>query len=301
MKTEIRFDAKRGCKLGAALLLSAFCFLLSAFGQLTTVVYPGYTLQPGERITIDKLNLLGSPTVVVSGTSTGSVIAAGSITSSSITTNAFDQLTILGGYNGTTASAIRVNYNTNDFYLFSTGLGYKTNSIADIDIATNAAIAWSKLALSTNIIPQTNLPLSLNSNILHGTGTNGTPVAVTVGNGLILSNNTMSVSNSLFTTAEYSIATGQLVNTNHGLGATPTFVRWVLVCKTNDLGYAAGDEVPAMQFTASGYPVFSEGGNSTNIFLGCERTTPTTVTKSGSDLNTAVTIVRWRVKGYAKP
>ena len=107
---------------------------------------------------------------------------------------------------------------------------------------------------------------------------------------------------SRFASTEYTIATGAIADTAHGLGAQPPAykVKWVLVCKTTDAGYAVGDEVPVEQFTASGYPVFAPGANATNVFLGCERTNPTVITKTGSNLNTAITSSRWKAKCYAE-
>lgn len=66
-------------------------------------------------------------------------------------------------------------------------------------------------------------------------------------------------------TTNYSIA--------HGLGATPSFFRCVLVCVTNDAGSGAvvGDEIDILQllfetFPSTVYPAFLIGANATNCF-----------------------------------
>lgn len=49
-----------------------------------------------------------------------------------------------------------------------------------------------------------------------------------------------------FTSTEYALTNAQYsISTSHGLSGPPQFVRWVLVCKTNELGYVVGDEVSA--------------------------------------------------------
>lgn len=109
-----------------------------------------------------------------------------------------------------------------------------------------------------------------------------------------------------FVTAEYDIASGRTA-TNHNLGTTPTWVRWVLVCKTNDVGYSAGEEVAVTSFwDATGFstPPFSVGASSTNIFavfISSGAGNLETVNGTNGTASTGITKVRWRLKGYARP
>lgn len=320
MKTKIE---NRGSRMAAGLMLlwSVVCGPWSAVGQLTTTVYPGYTLQPGERITIDKLNLMASPTVVVSGSSTGMVIAAGSITAASITTNAFDQVTITGGWDGSAATTVVVNYETNALGVVAGKLGVKTNGIGTVQLATNFLRNYHFL---------TNWPddLTVNSTVTVNTsttdvhtnfflltaaslnvGTNGSPTNTTLALtsiGAITASATFSnavVSNGLFTTAEYQLFEGR-ISTNHNLGVVPTWVRWVMVCKTNDVGYAAGEEIGvdgAGDSDQSSARQFVQGASSTALFLIMQDANVYINNGTNGDATTLLTEERWRVKGYAKP
>lgn len=83
------------------------------------------------------------------------------------------------------------------------------------------------------------------------------------------------------------------VSVAHGLGATPTKVRAVLVCGTTDLGYAVGDVVEIMQSAAQ-----STWSNATNVGVALASTTPTIVQKAGTTAS-AITAARWSITLYA--
>lgn len=72
-----------------------------------------------------------------------------------------------------------------------------------------------------------------------------------------------------FTSAEQAIVTGATISVAHSLGAIPVRVRWVLVCKTADLGYSVGQEVDvATAMNGNNNNAMAMfGADATNVFL----------------------------------
>lgn len=105
-----------------------------------------------------------------------------------------------------------------------------------------------------------------------------------------------------FTSAATAITLGAaLINTAHGLGAMPTFVRAVCVCQTGEQGYTAGDEVDIAAFNAnSTSSLFIFGAGATNVFASSinNGATFSLVKKDGSG-TAAATLANWKIKIYA--
>lgn len=103
-----------------------------------------------------------------------------------------------------------------------------------------------------------------------------------------------------FTTSQYPLpASGLVASTNHGLGHTPNFVSWVLVCTNTDLGFTNGDEVAVDGYNNnSAGVVFSAGANATNVFLYYSGNGPKIASKVDGSEN-AITASRWNIRGYA--
>lgn len=297
---------KRTLFIALALLIG-----ITADAQLTVSVTPGYRFNSSENITLSKLNSLGQPTVSVAGTVTGSSLAAGGVDAIHITTNATDRVTILGGYDGTSDTRLRVSYDTNTMAVNAAGLGVKSNSVTATQLATSA-VGAAQLAtnsvsayhLATNFaIALTNLPTGVTNRMLWA-DTNGQWQLLTVGPGLVITNNTLTpTNNTTFVSGEYPLATGRTA-TNHTLGALPATVDWVLVCKTNDVGYTAGEEIPIRSFSDANASAFATGGaSSTNVFFVMSTPASTLYVVNGTNgtANANPTAARWRVKCYAKP
>lgn len=107
-----------------------------------------------------------------------------------------------------------------------------------------------------------------------------------------------------FTSYEYPIATGLILNTNHNLGVKPTIVRGVVVCKTADVsGYAVGDEVDMRLLDVDGGfdTVIGGGGNATNVFASCATVTTLLINNKTNGASAAFTEANWRLKMYARP
>jgi hypothetical protein len=106
-----------------------------------------------------------------------------------------------------------------------------------------------------------------------------------------------------FATAETAIATGTPINAAHGLGVTPSMVRFVLRCKTAELGYLVGDEVDVgvFWFQSGGfsYPGYAPGANATNIFVSCAQTV-TGVMRKDTQVPGNITAANWKIVGYAR-
>ena len=284
-------------------LLLAFSLVPSAFADLSAVVQPGYVFGPNERPSTSTLNRLGNPTITITGTigGTNASVAAGSINGTHLSDTIVDGTNIT--FNGASPRALTIVNAGVDVTQISTniagnGLGGGSGTNLFIKLDTNATPG---LSIVSDMLVLSNVPphrLNVTSNYVIVGTTNDTGLAVpipTFANVL--------ATNLGFTSIEYALATGLVANTNHGLAATPSQVRWVLVCKTNDASYAVGDEIAALfgDGEASTYSVgVIWGANSTNVFVTIQSTTFNLMDKSTGSF-TAATAARWRLKCYAKP
>lgn len=116
-----------------------------------------------------------------------------------------------------------------------------------------------------------------------------------------------------FVSGQFVLQVARFGNVAHGLGKTPPFFRWVLVCNTADAEYAVNDEVPIEAFTAR----VSNGGvefqaqayvgaaNVTNVWcsgnnlFGTGGYSGTYVAAKVTGTNTAITVGSWKAKCYA--
>lgn len=88
---------------------------------------------------------------------------------------------------------------------------------------------------------------------------------------------------------------------DHGLAATPSRVRGVLVCQGIDgtLGYAANDEVELLGIDTDDTYV-TVGANATQVWVTLQNTSIKLVKKDGSGENT-LTPSKWKIKVYYAP
>lgn len=306
MNTQKQFKIKSSkLKIGTlalGILHFAFC-IFNCSAELTATVYPGYTLSANERPTTAILNLLARPSVTVSGTLGGTNVglAANSVSGAMLMTSVVDDDTIEFFNNGG-STAIRLKaYNTGtnaiDANLAGLGLG-GGDGFALSNKTDNVTITITNdvLTLMTNL-SATYLNVASNG-VVVGTSTNrGQTVGVEVFARILRTNG--------FATAETTLAAGGMIDTAHGLGLTPGFVRAVLVCQTTDAGYSVLDEVDlasAGNNTGNNtfFPAFSYGANQTNVFATLNTTSFWLPNKS-SGATAAVTPARWKLKIYARP
>lgn len=107
-----------------------------------------------------------------------------------------------------------------------------------------------------------------------------------------------------FTSAETAISAtkGVTLNVVHGLGATPSRVRCVLVCQPagDELGYVAGDEVDLFSLQPVDPNEVAVGANSTNVWVIQSRDTNLTIVSKAATYGTAnITLANWKFKVYA--
>ena len=250
--------------------------LMGALAELSTVVTPGYTFSAGERLTLEKLNLLGRPVVFVTGTVDGSnALSAGSVFpvhlnsavagsnlvltasglvlanqgagANQLSTNAFGL-----GLTGGAGTPVRTVVDTNTITWTGNALTVGTG-LSNVNVSANAAIDVSKLAWASNTVIGG-----------HAAGTN---THLTVTAPLAISGTSLvwqSYSNQTAT----GLGTGLVLNAAHGLPGAPQCVQAFVVCATADLDYAVGDILPAtlVQDDAE-RPAIIYGGNSTNVFV----------------------------------
>jgi hypothetical protein len=286
------------------LLFWALC-LPVAYAELTATVYPGYTLSANERPTTAILNLLARPTVSVSGTLGGTNVglAANSVSGAMLQTSVVDDNTIEFFNNGG-STAIRLKaYNTGTNAISSNlaglglggGDGYALSNKTD-----NATITITNdvLTLKSNLSP---VYLQWVTNTLLGAATYGTNANLTVGSGIHIQNNAVALRQ--LETAEVTLSpSGILLSTNHGLGLTPSWVKAVFVCKTNDLSWNAGDEVGMDSvYNSAGATTLTVSANATSITVYGAVNTSSFAMIQSNGLGANVTTARWRLKIYARP
>lgn len=126
---------------------------VQAFGDLTVTVVPGYQFGANELPTTDHLNLLGEPTISVTGTLDGSTsLSAGSVNGTLLADSVVDGITI--GYNASVPRALRVlaagiagpgltNLNT-------TTLAVNYNATLCLNVVTNGGLTNQMLSWNTN-------------------------------------------------------------------------------------------------------------------------------------------------------
>jgi len=181
-------------------------------------------------------------------------------------------------------------------------------------INTDALLIWASASLTNKQITlaslATNVPTATtatNGDFLTGYSTNDNTVAKftvkQIQSYVTNAANSPTMTNGLpakFVSSEFSITTGLPVDTAHSLGAVPTQVQFVLVCKTAELGYSIGDEVDVLPMDQSSDPNFNAGKNATNIFCVVRQTgTIRVLNKTTGVLTTTLNTANWRLKGYA--
>jgi hypothetical protein len=187
------------------------------------------------------------------------------------------------------------------------GNGGGLTNIGDSSISSSAGIQLSKLNMPTNMIVygSNNVAAAafLGPNFVIQNYTNVTSGVTNTGNTLLPTS---------FTSQEYALPAvgvgGVVANVAHGLSKTPTVLRWVILCKTNNLGYNVGDEVDVNSvlcgnaaLSASQPWVFSNGVNATNVFLIMNNSgTPQIINKTNFN-NASLPVASWKAKCYARP
>ena len=250
--------------LALAIVATTISYQPSVLAQLSASVTPGTEFEAGDRITLQRLNLLGTPTVEITGTVLGNTLATNAVSSVNVNTNVFDQATIKGGA-GTAAYLASIGTNL----VYATNIvDIPTNSVASTNVV-DGTITGTDLA--TNTVTGANLATNTvtAANLLTNAFTNLTVVTPATNDLVLLmdasaSSNTVAATMAslqssmlfepLWTTNGISIdgGTQPVLEVAHGLGRAPYMVQGWLVCITNDHGYVVGDMV---QSSAVGFGI----------------------------------------------
>jgi len=260
--------------------LAALMLLPSADAEITARVYPGYQFNESERPTVSTLNLLGTPTIEITGTLGGTNVALGAGTVSG--TMLMDSVAGEGlEYDGESPRGLRI-------AAAAAGLGLGGGGGA----ALSNKVDGVRLVITNDTIT-----LSAPTNTLVGGGASN---LFSLSSHFDTTNSVLALKQ--FTSFEYTISSDVVLNTNHSLGVTPSQLRCVLVCKVDNAGYVIGDEVDAAGVfnSATGVPSFTWGGSATNVFLAAQFGTLAVKNKSNGS-NADLTLNRWRAKVYARP
>lgn len=282
-------------KLFCALLLSAFQFVsISAFADLTAIVTPGYTFSSTERADTSKLNRLGNPSIVITGTVGGTNAGIGAATingtmmvdtfvdGTNITWNSASprRLKIVDGGVGVTQISSNI-----------AGLGLTGGSGTNLNVAIHTN-NW--LAIYDDM-------LSVKTNGLGIEAINGLTNVINI---LSTSNAIVQGSNTAWTSYSYALSAGIVASTNHPWSnAYPSTVRWVIECQTSEFNYSIGDDIPVESVRGTSEDiVFIPGWNKTNVFLMFKTTHPMQVVdRSDGTTLRSLTAGNWKAKCYARP
>lgn len=206
---------------------------------LFVTVTPGTTVTSSTTLDASTLNLLGTPSVDVTGTVDGGSL---SITSGSVPLTALaaqNASTLVGNASGSSASPTALTSTDLAFATGTVNIGAGVVTYAKIQNVTDARL------------------------IGRSAGTNGIPQEIAVGAGLTLSSGTLSNSLLRYTTTLKDIPTLAAGSRNiqwlESLGELPSLtyipqiVKVVLRCKTQQLPFEVGYEIPIESVLIQGF------------------------------------------------
>lgn len=254
--TNYKLQMRNSKLITVAICILHFAFyILPCSAEITATVYPGYQFSANERPTAAQLNLLGRPTVLVSGTLGGTNVA---LAANSVTTTMMSD-TLPGSNLVWGAGSPRVLVIADD--------GVTTNQlhsgVAGLGLSGGSGTAL-RVNVDTNTITITNDVVTLNlttfSNLVNAVANVTNIVTFTVTN---------YVNTNQFSSYPYPLSSGLVVNTNHSLPRTPRNVRAVFVCQSADQGYVPTDEVDVQSVNGvlgQDTQSVTIGGNATNVF-----------------------------------
>ena len=321
---DLRFKSK-----GAALMLALLMAVQPVWADLVATVSPGYIFSPGENPSTDTLNLLGEPTILISGTVSGTTgLTAGSVTGTLLADGLPDgvyltwntagprQLTLLNGGLPLAGDGLQGN-NTNLFVLADPNFfRLATNSIGNTNSNTGSVTKnWLTLSPSNNVIPLASVKLTTtdtnSANTNAGVQFVGYAfVAQSESNNVssTQTNNGVTLDLRQFTSALTAIpsANGSVL-VAHGL-IHPTQLRVVAVntSATPENGYSTNDEVGIEGFlytsTGNQLKVFTQDVDPTNVNISAANYAGNILISPKTGGNpSSITIANWKLKIYARP
>lgn len=288
-KEESRMKMRPMMKRALLALVSSFFILHSALAEITATVYPGYQFSANERPTTANLNLLGRPTIYISGTLGGTnvALAANSVTTTMMSDTLPGSNLVWDASSPRKLVVMNAGVDTNQLSSGVAGLGLSGGSGSQlrVNVDTNT-VQITNDVITLNLTTFSNLVAIISTNIANYFTTNY-------------------ASTNIYQSSETAIAAGKLIDAAHSLGGTPRKVWGVAKCITADSsGYSVGDEVELSQIEnddGGGYANFSVGGNSTNVFLTCDTITGKINNKTNGNWGATWTGSNWKVILRATP
>ena len=251
---------------------------------LFVTVTPGTTVNSTTTLSASTLNLLGTPSVDITGSVDGGTL---SVSDGSLTLAKFAPISanrLIG--NGSSVSAYPTEISSTDL----------TFAAGTVNIGTGAVVTAKIADSSSNVTGVTYAKIQHVTDarlIGRSAGTNGIPQEITVGSGLTLASGALTNGILRYTTTLKDIpVAGNASQTVQWLtsltelpavvsSALPQFVRVVLRCKTNDASFVVGNELDVTSVVmdqtwttgnlTAAYPINVctglEAPSTTNIFL----------------------------------
>lgn len=229
---------------------------------LFVTVTPGTTVSSTTTLSASTLNLLGTPSVDITGSVDGGTL---SVADGSLTLAKFAPISgsrLIG--NGNAVSAYPAELSSIDLAFTASTINIGTGAVTTAKLAdsssTTTGVTYAKIQHVTDA-----------KLIGRSAGTNGIPQEITVGAGLTLASGALTNGILRYTTSAQSIpvisAGSQAVQwlTTAGnlpsLSVAPQMVRVVLECFTNDGPFVVGNEVDiqsvVMQGFQNNFPIFN--------------------------------------------
>jgi len=216
---------------------------------LFVTVTPGTTVTSSTTLDASTLNLLGTPSVDVTGTVDGGSITLGSQSVPLPSLYAQVNQTIVGNGSGTSASPVALT--TTDLILTATTVNINTSAVTTAKIA-DSNVTYAKIQ---NVADARLLGRSQ--------GAAGVVQELTVGSGLTLSGGSLTNGILRYTTSLKDIPTlaagGRNIQWLESLGELPSItvvpqiVKVVLRCKTQQLPFEVGYEIPIESVSIQGF------------------------------------------------
>lgn len=229
---------------------------------LFVTVTPGTTVSSTTTLSASTLNLLGTPSVDITGSVDGGTL---SVADGSLTLAKFAPISgsrLIG--NGNAVSAYPAELSSIDLAFTASTINIGTGAVTTAKLADSSSTTTGVTYAKIQHVTDARL-------IGRSAGTNGVPQEITVGAGLTLASGALTNGILRYTTSAQSIpvisAGSQAVQwlTTAGnlpsLSVAPQMVRVVLECFTNDGPFVVGNEVDiqsvVMQGFQNNFPIFN--------------------------------------------
>lgn len=251
---------------------------------LFVTVTPGTTVSSTTTLSASTLNLLGTPSVDITGSVDGGTL---SVADGSLTLAKFAPISgsrLIG--NGNAVSAYPAELSSTDLAFTASTINIGTGAVTTAKLADSSSTTTGVTYAKIQHVTDARL-------IGRSAGTNGIPQEITVGAGLTLASGALTNGILRYTTTLKDIPVAgnasQAVQWLTSLtelpavvsSALPQFVRVVLRCKTNDANFVVGDQLEVTSVVmdqtwssanlTAAYPINVctglEAPSTTNIFL----------------------------------